>query len=71
MMLAAAKSRSASSRMMQASFPPSSICRGIIPAFFEMEMPVSPPVKLKGIKGGLKGGLGGDEGGIWGGLGGN
>lgn len=45
-MFIATKSRSASSRTMQASFPPNSICRGIMPAFFEIPMPVSPPVKL-------------------------
>ena len=44
---AATKSRSASSSTMQASFPPSSIWRGTIPAFFEMAIPVSPPVKLR------------------------
>lgn len=45
--LVAANSRSASSNTMQASLPPSSICNGIIPAFFDMAIPVSqPPVKL-------------------------
>ena len=47
MILVAANSRSASSNTMQASLPPSSICNGIIPAFFDMAIPVSqPPVKL-------------------------
>jgi len=46
MILAAAKSKSPSSRMIQASLPPSSIWSGIIPAFFEIAIPVSPPVKL-------------------------
>lgn len=45
-MFAATKSRSASSSTMQASFPPNSIWRGIMPAFFEIATPVSPPVKL-------------------------
>lgn len=45
-MFEATKSKSASSSTMQASFPPSSICRGIMPAFFEIATPVSPPVKL-------------------------
>jgi hypothetical protein len=31
---------------MQASLPPSSICTGTMPALRQMEMPVSPPVKL-------------------------
>ncbi len=32
---------------MHESLPPSSICSGIIPAFFDMAIPVSqPPVKL-------------------------
>ena len=46
-MFAATRSRSASSSTMQASFPPNSIWRGIMPAFFEIEIPVSPPVKLR------------------------
>ena len=46
-MFAATKSRSASSSTMQASFPPSSIWSGIMPAFFEIATPVSPPVKLR------------------------
>ncbi|KAG0573172.1 hypothetical protein KC19_VG154500 [Ceratodon purpureus] len=45
-MLFAASSKSASSSTKQVSLPPSSICRGIIPAFLEIAMPVSPPVKL-------------------------
>ena len=32
---------------MQASLPPSSIWMGIMPAFLQMLMPVSPPVKLR------------------------
>lgn len=31
---------------MHASLPPSSICMGTMPAFRQMAMPVSPPVKL-------------------------
>jgi hypothetical protein len=31
---------------MHASLPPSSICSGTMLAFLQMEMPVSPPVKL-------------------------
>lgn len=46
-MLAATKSKSASSRTMQASFPPSSIWRGTIADFFDIAIPVSPPVKLR------------------------
>ncbi len=47
MIFVAASSRSASSSTMHESLPPSSICSGIIPAFFDMEIPVSqPPVKL-------------------------
>lgn len=45
-MFPAVKSKSASSSTIQASLPPSSICRGTIPAFFEIAIPVSPPVKL-------------------------
>ena len=32
---------------MQASLPPSSIWMGTMPAFLQMLMPVSPPVKLQ------------------------
>mmetsp|Transcript_23266 Transcript_23266/g.65328 ORF Transcript_23266/g.65328 Transcript_23266/m.65328 type:complete len:256 (+) Transcript_23266:88-855(+) len=45
-MCLAARSRSASSQITQASLPPSSICSGTMAAFLAMLRPVSPPVKL-------------------------
>ena len=39
---------------MQASLPPSSIWMGIMPAFLQMLMPVSPPVKLRSNESSLR-----------------